>query len=131
MAVDIVIDDTSNIAQARQALRKLSTEEAWPNMLRVRSIAALTALAEVLYFGDASRLEIPLHICVMSVKTNTEDLHGVEFYARTNFRRVCQHFLTARWQLERASDEMIVQRADDANSDDLVVLRLWALEAKA
>lgn len=114
MKVDITIGGTMDMARARQSLRKMGDEQAWSNTLKVRSIAALTAMAETLYFARADRAA-SLHINAVS------DGQAVEFQTITNFQEACQYCPSARDQLERASDEFVIEAG---RHGDQITLRL-------
>ncbi len=115
MKVDITIGGTMDMARARQALRKMGDEQTWSNTLKVRSIAALTAMAETLYFARAERAT-PLQIHTES------DGQVIEFQTATDFEEACRSCPTARDQLERASDEFVVK---PGGRGDQITLRLW------
>jgi anti-sigma-K factor RskA len=119
MALDITISGTFDMARARQALRKMGDQQAWPNVLTLRSIAAVTALAESLYFSSPDRSS-PLRI---SIQMHQRGGHPVvELRAHTQFDEVSRHCTSVRGQLERASDEFLLERADRG---DHLTLRLW------
>jgi hypothetical protein len=120
MALEITISGTMDMARARQSLRKLGDEQAWPNALKVRAIAALTAMAETLYFARTER-PVPLQISVEHVDERGQPC--VELQTRTDFAEACRFCPTAQDQLERASDELVI---NPSNGGDQIVVRLWS-----
>src|SRR5262245_35549783 len=104
MSEQLSISGTFDVALARQRLRKLADEHAWPNLLRVRATAALTALVEVLYFH---RLH-PQDALRIAISIPAADKPGIEFCSEVPFTSICARYAVARWHIERACDEFIV-----------------------
>jgi hypothetical protein len=117
--VGIQIAGTFDIAVTRQHIRRLSEELQWPASLRLRAIAALTALVETLYFKDRQRAE-PLVVYISVLER--DEIFGIEFYTDTDFEIVNRQFPVARWQLERVSDELEIENHGDY---DHIVMRVW------
>jgi hypothetical protein len=120
LSAGIQIRGTFDIALARQHLRKLSEELRWSPTLRMRAIAAFTALAELAHFKDRQH-EGPSMIYVQVLEEN--QVQGVEFHTHTNLEMISREYPVARWQLERVSDELEI---DASKSLQHVVVRVWA-----
>lgn len=118
-SIGIQIGETFDIAVTRQHIRLLSDEMEWPPVLRLRALAAFTALAETIFFRDRTRRDPS--IVYIRVLDHIEG-YGVEFHADADFDAVCKQYVTARWQLERASDELRIEKRDKF---DRIVMRLW------
>jgi hypothetical protein len=118
MDEQVSIGGTFDVALARQRLRKLADAHNWPNLLRVRATAALTALVEVLYFRRINPQDA-LHIIISVLPAGKP---GVEFHIEAPFTEICTRYAVARWQIERACDELVVQ----SNSGlEHVTVKVW------
>lgn len=111
-SIGIEIAGTFDIAVTRQHIRRLSEELKWPPTLRLRAIAALTALAETVYFRDRQREE-PFVVYIQIVEQ--DGARGIEFHADVDFDAILRQYPAARWQLERVSDELKIEHEDDAD----------------
>jgi len=120
LSVGIQISGTFDIALARQHLRKVSEELSWPATLRMRAIAAFTALAEIAHFKDRQHhgpSVVYMHIL------DQNKIHGVEFHVDANLEMISREYPVARWQLERVSDELEVE---DGRNTQHIIMRIWA-----
>lgn len=118
-SVDLQIASTFDMALTRQTLRKLLDERHWHPTLRIRSIAAITALAEILYF-KCSNAQDPLNIHIEII--NHQDRRGLEFHVEGCFHDVRLSNPVIKAQLERACDEIEVRQLVQGQH---IVLRLW------
>lgn len=87
----------------------------WSNVFGIRAIAALMAVAEVLCFGQKSRMDSVLRL-------SQDNGRGVEFFAQTDFEEVYRNHAAAQGQRERVSNERESFHEADG---DAVVMRLW------
>ncbi len=117
MVLDVTVANPGDIAIMRQLVRGIAQDNGWPNVFCLRAIAALTAMAEVLYFGQKSRNTEPLRLSV-----NVYNGNGVEIQALTDFQEVCQNYAEAEWQLERVSNVFSIESDSDG---DHIVMQLW------
>jgi len=118
-SVDLQIASTFDMALTRQTLRKLLDERHWHPTLRIRSIAAITALAEILYFKRSkAQDQLDIHIELI----NYHDRRGLEFHVEGCFHDVPMSNPVIKFQLERACDELEVWQFGQGHH---VVLRLW------
>lgn len=117
MMLDVMVANSGDIATMRQLVRGVAREFGWPNVFSLRVIAALTAVAEVLYFGNRSQFTDPFRLSL-----NIIDASSVEIYALTNFEEVCQNYAEAEWQLGRVSNALTIVPEVDG---DHIVMQLW------
>lgn len=118
--IGIHISGTFDIAVARQHIRKLCQELRWPAELCLRGIAAMTALAETVYFKDRLR-DGPLVVYIHAVEQ--EGIYGIELHADADFASIAREFPLARWHLERVSNELKILRQENY---DHIVLSVWS-----
>lgn len=118
--IGVQISGTFDIAMVRQHIRKLSQELKWPPELCVRGIAAMTALAETIYFRDRLR-HGPLVVYINVI--NQEGMNGLELHADADFAAIAREFTLARWNLQRVCNELKIIREDNY---DHIVLRVWS-----
>lgn len=118
MSVGIQISGTFDIALARQHLRKLSEELQWSPTLRLRAVAAFTAMAETAYFRDSQR-QGPLLVYVHVLEP--PHAKGIEFHADVDFESISRQFPVAKWHLQRVSDHLEIERRE---TFDHLVLRV-------
>ena len=118
--IGVQIRGTFDIAVTRQHIRKLSQELRWPPELCMRGIAAMTALAETIYFRDRLRtaaLVVYIHVI------DQDGMNGLELHADADFVAIAREFTLARWNLERVCNELKIIREDNY---DHIVLRVWS-----
>ena len=118
--IGVQITGTFDIAVIRQHIRKLSQELKWPPELCMRGIAAMTALAETIYFRDRLR-QRPLVVYIHVI--NQDGINGLELHADADFVAISRDFTLARWNLERVCNELKIVREDNY---DHIVLRVWS-----
>jgi hypothetical protein len=116
MVFDLTIGHSGDIAPSRQLIRSIVQEYGWSNVFGIRAIAALTAMAEVLYFGQKAQMDNGLRLSLNVI--NEENGRGVEFYAQTDFEEVCRNHAASQWKLERVSNELEIFH--DADGDAVV-----------
>lgn len=119
-SIMIQIGGTFDMAVTRQRIRRLSDEFQWSSMLRLRVIAAFTALAETLYFREHQR-EIPLTVNLCIFKDERRDT--IEYHVDVNFEEIRKRFPVAHWRLERVSDDLVIKNSGEI---DHLVLRIWS-----
>jgi hypothetical protein len=118
--IGVQISGTFDIAIVRQHIRKLSQELRWPPELCMRGIAAMTALAETIYFRDRLRQgPLVVYIHVM----HQDGVNGLELHADADFAAIAKDFTLARWNLERVCNELKIIREQNY---DHIVLRVWS-----
>jgi hypothetical protein len=120
----IQISGTFDIAPARQNIRRLSEKLDWTPTIRLRAIAAFTALAEIGHVKDRQRRE-PLVIYLKIL--NREDGYVIEFHTDANLDGIAREYPVARWQLERVSDEFEVEPGEKS---DHIVMRILAIRRR-
>jgi hypothetical protein len=118
--IGVQISGTFDIAIIRQHIRKLAQELSWPPELFLRGIAAVTALAETIYFRDRVR-QGPLVVYIHVI--NQDGLNGLELHADTDFVSIASNFPLARWHLERVCNELKIIREENR---DHIVLSVWS-----
>ena len=118
--IGVQISGTFDIAIVRQHIRKLSQELRWPPELCMRGIAAMTALAETIYFRDRMR-QGPLVVYIHVI--DQDGFNGMELHADADFVSVSRDFPLARWHLERVCNELKIIREEN---HDHIVLSVWS-----
>lgn len=118
--MQIQIGGTFDMAVTRQRIRKLSDECQWSSMLRLRVIAAFTALAETLYFREHQR-EAPLTVSLCILKEGRRDT--IEYHVDVNFEEIRKRFPVAHWRLERVSDDLLIKNCGDY---DHITMIIWS-----
>ncbi len=119
-SVDLQIASTFDMALTRQTLRKVVRM----SVIGIQHcasapIAAITALAEILYFKRSKAQEqLEIHIEMI----NYHDRRGLEFHVEGCFHDVPMSNPVIKSQLERACDELEVWQFGQGHH---VVLRLW------
>ena len=118
--IGVQIRGTFDIAVTRQHIRKLSRELAWPPELCLRGIAAMTALAETIYFRERQRDE-PLVVYIHVL--DQDGVNGIELHADADFVTIAKEYPLARWNLERVCNKLNVVHEDGF---DHIVLSVWS-----
>jgi hypothetical protein len=118
--IGIQISGTFDIAVTRQHIRRLSQELRWPPELCLRGIAAMTALAETIYFRDRVR-QGPLIVYIDVL--DREEHHGIELHTDTDFAAIARDYPLAKWHLERVCNELKITRQENS---DHIVLSVWS-----
>jgi hypothetical protein len=118
--IGVEINGTFDIAVTRQHIRKLSYELRWPSELCLRGIAAMTALAETVYFKDRQR-EGPLVVFIHVIEQ--DGTYGIELHTDADFSSISREFPLARWHLERVSNQLKVIPQERG---DHIVLSVWS-----
>jgi hypothetical protein len=118
--VEILLGGTFDIAETRRRLRDLSDKFNWTSLVRLRLIAAFTALAETLFF-DEPQPRTPLVITLHIVRQEPRDC--VEYHVDVVNDVIRRRFPVAHWRLKRASDELDISSHGD---HDHIIMRLWS-----
>jgi hypothetical protein len=123
MALELNIKGTFDIALSRQQLRKASDLHHWSPQLRLQSVVALTSMAEVLFFKRQSNSNMADSLNIYIELVEVDGVQGIEFHAETDFGEISRHYGVARWQLERACDQLEIHHLGD--HCDHIVMRLF------
>jgi hypothetical protein len=118
--IGIQISGTFDIAITRQHIRRLAQELRWSPELCLRGIAAMTALAETIYFRDRARqgaLIVYIHVL------DRDEHQGLELHTDTDFVAITRDYPLAKWHLERVCNELKITRQENY---DHIVLSVWS-----
>lgn len=120
--ITIELKGTFDVAVARNRLRQLGDRHRLSTMLRARTSAAITTVAEMALFKASERTtKLQLTMVVLNEDGKNPGI-ALQFVAPfTN--DIFVNYSYAQWQLERACDEIEI---DNRGKFDFVTMFLWS-----